>query len=80
MRPEELLRILRKKPFKPIRICTSDGAAIEVHHPDQVLVYPTRVEIALDPNPKTGVWGRSETITPLHIARVEILEASTPGA
>ena len=80
MKAEELLRILKKKPFQPLRICTADGAAIEVQHPDQVLVYPTRVEIALDPDPRTGVWRRGETITPFHIVRVEVLEGSAPGA
>jgi hypothetical protein len=79
MRPEELLKILRRKPFRPIRICTTDGAAFEILHPDQVLVYASKIEIALDPNPRTGVWGRSEYLAPLHVARVEELEASAAG-
>lgn len=33
MRPEELLRILPQKPFRPLRICTTDGAGFEILHP-----------------------------------------------
>jgi hypothetical protein len=79
MRPEDLLRLLRRKPFRPLRICTTDGGSFDVHHPEQVLVYRTRIEIGLDPEPGTGVWLRSEHVAPLHIARVEELEASAPG-
>jgi hypothetical protein len=79
MKPEELLRILRQRPFRPLRICTTDGAAFDIHHPEQVLVFSTRIEIALDPEPGTGVWRRSEHIAPLHVARIEELEASAPG-
>lgn len=79
MRPEELMRLLRMRPFKPLRICTTDGAAFEVRHPDQVLVTISRIEIGLEPNPRTGVWRKSEHIAPLHVARVEELEPTAPG-
>ncbi|MBI4600479.1 MAG: hypothetical protein HY721_00825 [Planctomycetes bacterium] len=72
MRPEELLRLLRVRPFKPLRICTSDGAGFEIQHPEQVLVTRSTFVIGLEPDARTGVWRRWEHCSPLHVTRVEM--------
>lgn len=79
MRPEELVRLLKRRPFKPLRICTTDGGVFEVRHPDQVFVTGWRIEIAVEPNPQTGEWRRVEHFSPLHLARVEEFEVYAPG-
>ena len=37
MAPEELLKALRERPFRPFRIALTDGRVIEVRHPELVL-------------------------------------------
>jgi len=71
MRPERIQALLRTRPFRPLRICTTDGAKFEVRHPEQVIVSHWDVFIGLEPDPATGLWNRIEICSPLHIVRVE---------
>ena len=38
MRANEMRRLLKAEPFKPIRVGLSDGRSIIVRHPDQAVV------------------------------------------
>jgi hypothetical protein len=40
MSARDLLRILRKRPFKPFRMLVSDGTDHEIRHPELVMVVP----------------------------------------
>jgi hypothetical protein len=80
MRPEELMELLRTRPFQPLRILMTDGRIYEVRHPDQVLVLRGRVDIGQGADPKTGVLERVDHCALPHIVRVEQLPAAvTPG-
>jgi hypothetical protein len=86
MRAEELVELLRKRPFVPLRIHLTDGQTYDIYHPDLVLVLRQRVDIGLPPDSATGVLERVEHCSLLHIGRVEELppaaQAGTdqPGA
>ena len=38
MRPQDILELLRTKPFRPFRIRMSDGQHFEVRHPELAMV------------------------------------------
>jgi hypothetical protein len=79
MRAEELMGLLRVRPFVPLRIHMTDGHSYDIRHPDLVLVLRQRVDIGLQPDPATGVLERVEHCSLLHIVRVEELPPATPA-
>lgn len=80
MRPEELLELLRRRPFIPLRLHMTDGQTYDLRHPDNVLVLRTRVDIGVMPDPGTGVLSRVEYCSLLHVVRVEELQTSPSGS
>jgi hypothetical protein len=74
MRAEELTELLRKKPFGPFRIHVTTGQIYDIRHPELVWVRRQCADIALDPDPKTGVIEHSDRVSLLHIVRIEELE------
>jgi hypothetical protein len=80
MRPEELMQLLRRRPFVPLRLHMTDGQTYDIRHPDNVLVLRSRVDIGMTPDPATGVLERVEYCSLLHIVRVEeLLAAASPS-
>lgn len=73
MRPNELLELIRTRPFVPLRIHTTDGEAYEIRHPDQVIVLRGRVDIGVGADPETGAAESVVHLSLLHIVRVEEL-------
>ncbi len=47
MRPEDILEILRNKPFEPFRVYLTDGAVYEIRHPDMAIVQRSKVTVAV---------------------------------
>lgn len=43
----ELHKLIKKKPFAPLRLHISDGRTVLIRHPDQVLVSPQHVFVGL---------------------------------
>jgi hypothetical protein len=76
MRAEELVQLAKRQPFIPIRLHLTTGQTYDIRHPELMWVYRQRVDVALNPDPKTGVLDRSEHLSLLHIVRVEDLESS----
>lgn len=80
MRPEELLRLLRHRPFTPLRLHMTDGQTYDIRHPDNVIVSRSYANIGMAPDPATGVLDRVEYCPLLHIVRVEELQtAASPS-
>ena len=77
MNPTQILQHLRREPFRPIRICLSDGASYEVRHPELALVTRTEVAIALE-NGKDEVPERMVYCDPLHVTRIEPIDGTKP--
>jgi hypothetical protein len=78
MRPEELLELLRRRPFIPVRLHMTDGQTHDIRHPDLVMVFRSRATIGVTPDPATGVLERAEHCSLLHIVRVEELQTTAP--
>lgn len=75
MRAEELTEILRRQPFAPFRIHLTTGQTYDIRHPELVWVRRQCADIALDPDPKTGVIEHSDRVSLLHVVRIEELAA-----
>jgi hypothetical protein len=75
MRPQDLLDMLRTRPFRPFRIHMTDGRTYDVVHPEAVFVLKSRAIVGLRPDPETGVPDRSEDIALLHIVRTSEIPA-----
>lgn len=44
---QDLRKVLKKEPFKPVRLCLSDERAVVIRHPDQVVVSDRHVYVGL---------------------------------
>ncbi|MBI4716269.1 MAG: hypothetical protein HY763_00530 [Planctomycetes bacterium] len=44
---QDLRKLLKKEPFEPMRLCLSDGRAVVIRHPDQVVVSDRHVYVGL---------------------------------
>ena len=75
MRAEELTELLRRQPFAPFRMHLTAGQTYDIRHPELLWVRRQCADIALDPDPKTGVIEHSERVSLLHIVRIEELES-----
>ena len=69
MFPQDLIELLRTRPFRPFRIHGTDGRVRDVRHPDEALVLQTRVILPL------GGQGEfpsaSDQLALAHIVRLE---------
>jgi hypothetical protein len=73
MSPEDLLELLRTRPFVPFRSFATDGRTYEVRHPDQALVLRARIILPLPA--LNGIPERSEHLALIHVVRFEELES-----
>lgn len=77
MRPEDLLALLRERPFRPFRLHLSDGSQYEVQHPEMALVGRSVVVVGV-PGPE-GPEGPAERLVNcalIHITRTEPLNGA----
>lgn len=79
MNAEELLQLLRRRHFVPLRLHMTDGQTYDIRHPDNVIVLRTRVDIGMTPDPATGVVSHVEYCSLLHVVRIEELQAGAPS-
>ncbi len=81
MRPDDVLEMLRARPFRPFRISLSDGQQYEVRHPEIAIVSRSTVLVGI-PGPRApdGPVQKVVTCALVHITRLEALDgASTAG-
>ena len=77
MRPDDVLQLLRARPFEPFRIFMSDGKQYEVRHPEMAIVTRSTVHVGVP-----GLRGpdrpvqRVETCALLHITRMELIDGA----
>jgi hypothetical protein len=72
---KQLRELLQARPFKPFRICMSDGAHYDITNHDMAFVGRNTVEIGLnlDPDGFAEYFARCSI---LHITRLEDLQES----
>jgi hypothetical protein len=78
MRPDDVLQMLRARPFQPFRLSLSDGQQYEVRHPDNAIVSRSTVLVAV-PGPRgpDGPAERVVTCALVHITRMEVLNGAS---
>ena len=66
---QDLLELLRARPFKPFRLVGTDGRVRAARHPDEALVLRTRVVLPVAGS--DGVPEATEQVALAHIVRME---------
>ena len=65
---------LRRRPYAPFRLKTSEGESYEVRHPEMAFV--TRAKIIVGLAERDGIPSRYRTISLLHVTAIEPIDAS----
>ena len=80
MRTEDVLEHLRRQPFEPFRIYMSDGATLDIGHPDLCMVGRSTAYVGLpDPEIKGAVMRVAHSAL-IHITRIEPLNGQRSDA
>ena len=78
MRPDDIRRMLRRRPFEPFRLCLLDGTVYDIRHPDQILVERSVLVIAAAAtNLPVALAEREVLIALLNVSRLEPLAPAT---
>jgi len=77
---EQLVQLLRARPFQPFRLVMTDGTVYEVRHPELVIATAGRAFVGY-PGPEPPVATRVDIVALLHVVRFEfIAQPSQAGA
>lgn len=77
MNPQEIRRQLRRTPFVPFRVHTSDGKALDVKHPEMAFLTRSLLMVARPvKDPTNEIPARFDEVSMLHVVRVEPLVAA----
>ena len=76
MRPEAIRELRDAQPFLPFRICLTDGKSYDVPHRDFVMIARTVIDIGIASSAGSGIYDQIVRVSPLHIVRVENLQAA----
>jgi hypothetical protein len=77
MRPDDVMGLVRKRPFVPLRIHMTDGRAYDIQHPEMIIISRSQAMVGLQPNSKTGVIDRIERCGLNHIVRIEEMKVAS---
>ena len=81
MRPEDILQLLRSRPFQPFRMYMSDGSIFDIRHPELAIV--ERSKIVLGVPGESGPDGpveRTVFCALVHIVRAEPINGAMHAA
>ena len=70
MRIDEVLGLLKHRPFDPFTICMSDGSNYPVRHPDQVILTPRAIYVGTRATPKNPVAQEVVICDLVHVTRL----------
>lgn len=80
MSADDLLEMVRRRPFVPFVLVTTDGTTYEVRHPEMLMPGRRTVTLGLPDNPAVPVYDRQVIVSLLHVQRLEPLStAATTG-
>jgi hypothetical protein len=77
--PKDIVTHLRRQPYRPLRVCLSDGSTYDVPHPEFMIVTRTDVAIALKLT-EGELPDRMVFCDPLHITRILPLDEAAPSS
>lgn len=75
MRSEDISKHLRKQPFQPMQVFSSDGSTFKIPHPDLMIAGRTEVVIGIVRRGR-NLAERFAYVDPLHIVRMEPLNGT----
>jgi hypothetical protein len=76
MKPEDIREMRDAEPFVPFRICLTDGRSYDVPHRDFLMIARNVFDVGVASKFGNGVYDQIVRIAPLHIVRVENLQAA----
>jgi hypothetical protein len=68
---DNVLQLLKRRPFDPFRIVTSSGESYEIRHPE--MAWPIRNGLYVGLGGKGGLPDRAGFVSLLHISAVETI-------
>ncbi len=71
---EDILTLLRRRPFVPFRVYLTDGASYEVRHPELLMPGARSITIGIPADPTVPVYARTEIVALIHVVRLEALD------
>ena len=74
--PARIKEVLNRKPFRPFRLCLSDGSKHDVPHPEFAWVFGGRVFIGVPGKAASTMNGLVKELAILHVTRLEELPSS----
>jgi hypothetical protein len=78
MVPNEILSVVRQRPFEPFRLWLSDGGSYDVRSPELCMVGAFSVTLGLTARAGDELYERTVKFDVAHIIRIEPLPASNP--
>lgn len=79
MSAAELLSVMRAKPFRPLRLCMSDGTIYEVYHPELVIVALGTAVVGYPSPDFPGAAARYDIVSLRHVVRIEFIDVPQPA-
>jgi hypothetical protein len=76
MRPEDIRELRDAQPFVPFRICLTDGKSYDVPHCDFLMISRAVIDVGISHQSEPGIYDQIVRVSPLHIVRVENLQAA----
>ncbi len=81
MAPQDILRQLKMKPFKPFRLHVLDGTSYDVVDPFMARVELTQLWVGVKIDEETGLPLKSVYLAPNRVSRLEpLVEDEAPGS
>jgi hypothetical protein len=75
IRPEDIRELLKRQPFQPFRMHTSNGQAFDVNHPELAMVTRGTIVVARPvPGSEEPIGDGVHLVSVLHINNVEMLQ------
>ena len=74
MSANDLLQLIRRRPFAPFVVVTTDGTRYDVTHPEMLMPGRRTITIGLPDDPALPVYDRQVILSMLHLQRLELHE------
>lgn len=75
MQAADVLDELRKRPFEPLRLHLTDGTMVEIRHPELVIVFPSKMIVALPGSQQPQPADRYDVVSLAHVMRLTPLNS-----
>ena len=80
MAPRDIVKVLRRKPFVPFRITSTEGSTYEIRHPEFCIVTRDSVVIGLPVEGDAYLLAETTVIVDVaHVVKLEPVSASPKG-